>query len=136
MWVNTQHIQKTSDFHQQSIQIFQITHVGHAGAITLHTLIHATNPKRIHPIIADGPDESTMSKIPADILNDDCEIVYDSQSSDGDFLEVTLDDINPAPKPRSFLHITTVLPNDRVSGSESLFDEIGSNLDENNQNQT
>lgn len=77
-----------------------------------------------------------MSKIPADILNDNCEIVYDSQSSDGDFLEVTLDDINPAPKPRSFLHITTVLPNDRVSGSESLFDEIGLNLDENNQNQT
>lgn len=122
---------------------FQITYVGHAGAITLQTFLHATNPKRIHPIIDDGPDENTMSRIPTDILNNDCEIVYDSQSGDAQCLEVTLDDIGQcganaicdAPKPHSFLHITTVLPDDKASGPESLLDEIGS-PDDTDRNQT
>lgn len=74
-----------------------------------------------------------MSRIPDEILNDDCTIVLDSicPLSNENCSEVTLNDIQPAPKQHSFLHITTVLSGDIVSESELI-----SNAGESNQNQT
>lgn len=79
-----------------------------------------------------------MSRIPAEILNEDCAILYDTwnQSSNENCLEVTLDDMRPAPKQHSFLHLTTVLPNDIISESEPISGEQSSKSFESNQNQT
>lgn len=79
-----------------------------------------------------------MSKIPAKILNDDCTIVYDSicRSNNRHCTEVTLNDIQPAPKQHSFLHITTVLSDEIYSESKSISDKPDPNSGESNQNQT
>lgn len=84
-------------------------------------------PKRIHPIVDDRLIENPTSKIPAEIFNDDCTIVYDSIFQSRNHLDVTLCDIRPAPKKRSFLDITV------LSG---LTDDSISNSGESNQNQT
>lgn len=69
-----------------------------------------------------------MSKIPDDILNKDCKIICDG-TTNGQCLEVTLEDITPATSKQQSLHHATT-----VSSGETVPESV-SNADHSNENQ-
>lgn len=86
----------------------------------LSQLIHDVQPQRVHPIVD--------SEFPQELSNGVCEIVNDFELN-RTFREVTLNDIKPAPKQRSFLHPSTILSRGNVS-TETV--EVSHDSTENN----
>lgn len=72
--------------------------------------MHAIKPRRVHPLVEYELNHNSASKIPNEILPENCQIINNFQLAQPTH-EVTLDDLTCSTKNRSFLEATTLVSN-------------------------
>lgn len=84
---------------------------------------HEIQPKRVHPTVEYELCNDSMSKIPAEILSEFCEIINEFEI-DEKTPELTLLDTRPAQKECSFLNLSTVLTGTSLSEISDVPEDI------------